>query len=346
MRSSNGMGTITKRKGVTKPYLVYGTAVNVNGVMKRPYLGSYRTRKEAEQRRMEYYANPNITRTELTFQQVYDDYRKTLKYTELSKSSKSCYSAAYKKSFKLHGIKFSNLRTAQMQEVITDIYNDGKSEATMHKAKNLYLLLYRYAIQNDIVNKNYASYIIIPKVEREKKRALTDIEIQKIKNHAFNGNIAAQWTLYLMYSGWRISEMLDLTRFSYDDENQTFTGGSKTEAGKNRIVPVHPTVQWIVENQLSKNGDTVFCMKNGKKMTADYFRKKMFYPMLEELNIDSSITPHSMRHTFSTLLKRNGADDFYRKRLLGHSSGNVTDDVYTHADINGLKTTIELLKIA
>lgn len=346
MRSSNGMGTITKRKGVTKPYLVYGKAVRVDGVIKRPYLGSYRTRKEAEQRRMEYYANPNIARSELTFQQVYEEYKKTLKYTELSKSAKDCYTAAYKKSFKLHGIKFYNLRTAQMQEVITDIYNDGKSEATMHKAKNLYLLMYNYAMQNDIVNKNYASYIIIPKVEREKKRALTDLEIKKIKNYALSGNTAAQWALYLMYSGWRISEMLELTRFSYDTEIQAFRGGNKTAAGKNRIVPVHPDVQWIIDSQLSKNGDTVFCMKDGKKMTADYFRKKMFNKMLEELNIDKSITPHTMRHTFSTLLKRNGADDFYRKRLLGHSSGNVTDDVYTHEDTASLTKTIQLLKIA
>ncbi|MCM1365076.1 MAG: site-specific integrase [Faecalibacterium sp.] len=346
MRSSNGMGTITKRKGVTKPYLVYGTAVNVNGVMKRPYLGSYRTRKEAEQRRMEYYANPNITRTELTFQEVYDDYRKTLKYTELSKSAKDCYSAAYKKCINLYGITFSNLRTAQMQEVINKMHAENKSESTMQKAKNLFLLMYGYAMQNDIVNKNYASYVIIPKTEHKEKRALTDLEIKKISDAASKGNTAAEWTMYLIYSGWRISEMLELTRFNYNESDQTLQGGKKTTNGKNRIVPIHHAVQYIIEKQLSKDGDTIFCMESGKPMTSDYFRKSMFNPMLKELGLPTDITPHITRHTFSTLLKRSNADDFYRKRLLGHSSGNVTDDVYTHADVNGLKTTIELLKIA
>lgn len=68
--------------------------------------------------------------------------------------------------------------------------------------------------------------------------------------------------------------------------------------------------------------------------------------MLEELGLDKSLTPHVTRHTFSTKLKINGADDFYRKRLLGHASGNVTDDVYTHADLESLKKTIELLNVA
>ena len=346
MRSSNGMGTITKRKGVTKPYLVYGKAVNVEGVMKRPYLGSYRTRKEAEQRRMEYYTNPNITRTELTFQQVYEEYKKTLKYTELTKSTQNNYKAAYKHCNKLYGIKFCNLRTSHMQEVINQMHEEGLSQSSMKKVNALFSLMYGYALENDIVSKNYSEFVLLPKVEKKPKRSLTDLEIKKIYNAAYDGNTAAQWTLYLICSGWRISEMLELTRFNYDPQEHCFMGGKKTDAGKNRLVPVLSSIQWIVDAQLARNGETVFCMKNGKPMTANYFRKYMFYPMLSELQIDETLTPHATRHTFSTLLKRNSADDFYRKCLLGHSSGNVTDDVYTHAEIYDLKNTIELLQIA
>ena len=49
-RSANGTGTIYKRKGVSKTYIVYGRAYNENGVMKREYLGAFKTRKEAEER--------------------------------------------------------------------------------------------------------------------------------------------------------------------------------------------------------------------------------------------------------------------------------------------------------
>lgn len=134
--------------------------------------------------------------------------------------------------------------------------------------------------------------------------------------------------------------MLELTRFSYDCKEKTLKGGKKTKNGKNRLVPVHPSVQYIVDAQLAKNGETIFCMETGKPMTANYFRKFVFSPLLAELEIDSNLTPHNTHHTFATLLKNNGADEFYRKRLLGHSSGDKTNDVYTHEDINGLKKAI------
>lgn len=86
-------------------------------------------------------------------------------------------------------------------------------------------------------------------------------------------------------------------------------------------------------------------MENSKPMTANYFRQFVFNPLLKELDIDTSITPHITRHTFATKLKQVGADDFYRKKLLGHANTSVTDLVYTHADVESLRNTIELLSV-
>ena len=233
------------------------------------------------------------------------------------------------------------MRVSINQECIDEFAKKGKSFSSVNKLKVLFSVLYSYAIENDIVNKNYAQFIILPRIEQNQKRALTDIEIKKIYDYAKSGDKTAKWTLYLILSGWRISEMLELTRFNYDVKERCFIGGKKTAAGKNRRVPVHTAVQWIVDEQLARNGKTVFCMKNGETMTTDYFRRRMFPKMLKELNLDESLTPHATRHTFATLLKRGGADDFYRKRLLGHSSGNITDDVYTHEDIESLRVAVE-----
>ena len=84
-------------------------------------------------------------------------------------------------------------------------------------------------------------------------------------------------------------------------------------------------------------------MESGKPMTANYFRKFLWAPMLEKLEIDKDVTPHIARHTFATQLKINGADEFYRKKLLGHSSKDITNSVYTHADYDSLYKTICLL---
>ncbi len=346
MRNPNGTGTITKKPNRSRPWLVYGAGVLIDGVYKRPYLGSFKTKKEAEQRRIEFYVNPNIKKSDMTFKQIYDDFLKSARFNQLSKSSQDTYKASFKHCEKLYSLTFSNIRTSQLQECIDKLSESGKSYSAVNKLKILFSVLYSYALENDIVTKNYAQFIIMPKIEQTQKRALTDIEIKKIYDYAKSDNKAAKWTLYLILSGWRIGEMLELTRFSYNAKEQFFTGGKKTTAGKNRRIPVHTAIKWIVDEQLAQSGKTVFCMENGETMTPNYFREYLFKPMLKELELDEKITPHSTRHTFATLLKRGGADDFYRKKLLGHSSGNVTDDVYTHEDIESLRDAVEKVNIS
>lgn len=344
MKNANGMGTITKRKGVRKTYLVYGAAVLTDGVYKREYLGSFKTKREAEERLVAYFVKPTIKRSDITLKELFEEYKITKQYQKLSKSSKDCYRTAFKRSSKYHNYTFADLRTAHMQEVIDQVEIEGKSKALQEQILNFYRVLYNYATENDIAPKNYAQYVKIGLNDTNERRALTDIEIEKYRTAALSGNKAAQWVMYLIYSGWRISEMLELTPFNYDEETHSFSGGKKTKAGKDRVVPVHSELQWIVDKQLAENGETVFCKEDGTPMTAQYFRTVMFMPLKKELGIDDAVTPHFTRHTFATKLKKAKADDFYRKKLLGHTLKTVTDAVYTHEDIEDLRATIELLK--
>lgn len=344
-RSANGCGTIYKRKGVSKPYLVYGKAYNENGTMKREYLGSFKTRKEAEERRVAYITNPDIKRTDLTFSDIFNEYQNTARYKLLSKSAQDVYHSSYKHCSPLYQLRFSDIRTAQFQSVVDAAAEKGFSQSTVQKVKLLFTTLSNYALQNDIITKSYADFVVLPKFEQTEKRALTDLEIEKIGKAAQQGNKTAQWVYFLIYSGWRIGEFLELTPFNFDKEEYTLCGGKKTQAGKNRIVPVHENLKWILDCQLSKKGETIFCQESGKPMTTNYFRKYMFKPLLRELDIDSNLTPHNTRHTFATKLKQAGADDFYRKKLLGHSNAGVTNSVYTHADVKNLRKTIELLQV-
>ncbi|MBO5184673.1 MAG: hypothetical protein J6D79_02935, partial [Clostridia bacterium] len=208
----------------------------------------------------------------MTFKQVYDDFVETARFKQLSKSSQDTYKAAFKHCEKLYSLTFANIRTAQLQECVEKLSESGKSFSAVNKLKILFSVLYSYAIENDIVNKNYSQFVILPKVEQKSKRALTDIEVKKIFDSAKAGNKTAKWTIYLILSGWRIGELLELTRFNYDSDEHLFIGGKKTAAGKNRRVPVHYAAQQIIDEQIRKNGKTVFCMENGEQMTTDYFR--------------------------------------------------------------------------
>lgn len=219
----------------------------------------------------------------------------------------------------------------------------GMSSSSVEKVRNLFSQLSKYALKEDIIIKNYAEFIEIPTIERKKEpRALSMFEIERIRKEADAGDETAQIIMYMLYSGWRISEMLELTKDSYNAEEKYFIGGKKTINGKNRIVPVHPRVQWIIDKFIERNGQTVFCRPNGLPMDDKYFRRYKFDKFRDKHNFDEEITPHYTRHTFATRLKENGADEFYRKCLLGHSHETVTDKVYTHANIEKLREAVLL----
>ena len=52
-----------------------------------------------------------------------------------------------------------------------------------------------------------------------------------------------------------------------------------------------------------------------------------------------------LRHTFNVLLDKSGVDRVTRYILMGHKGKDINETVYTHKDINQLKTAIEMIKI-
>lgn len=150
--------------------------------------------------------------------------------------------------------------------------------------------------------------------------------------------------LELMYgSGLRVSELVNLTIYSIDLENDSILIEGKGK--KERIVPINryakqAIIEYLeVRNSLikPKNGipDKLFLNNHGKGITRQGFNL-ILKNILEENNIKDDITPHTLRHTFATDLLSNGADLRSIQELLGHSD-IVTTRIYTHVVNNKLK---------
>ena len=338
MKLPNGFGTVYKLSGNRRKPWIARITIDRNSQGRQIFqtIGYFEEKKMGFDALTKHRINPVVPKANITFKELYEEWS-VGKYEYLSRQTADCYKASWNRLLRYGNVKFKELRTAHIQSVIDGCFKEGKSRSTLSKIKIVASMMYDYGMQNDIVNKNYAEFVNLPKFEKEEKEAFTDLEIQKLEkaeNEPWIDTI-----LILIYTGMRINELLSLTRFSVNWDKQIITGGLKTEAGKNRVIPIHPKILKYIKKWYDKNGEYLICNEQGKHLLDKIYREK-YYAALESLEI-RKLNPHCCRHTFASLLDKAGADTLSIQKLIGHSKYATTADTYTHTDIEKLKKTIQ-----
>jgi integrase len=118
-------------------------------------------------------------------------------------------------------------------------------------------------------------------------------------------------------------------------EKRYFQGGVKTSAGRNRVVPIHSRIVPLVERLLAEK------LLFGQSSTKI---RSTFKIGLQLAGVElGNHTPHDARATLATELEKAHVRDLHIKRILGHSTGDITKDVYTSVDVEELRQSIELI---
>ena len=342
-RNVKGFGTVIfMGNNRSRPYAARKTlGVANDGSQRRMYIGYYETRAEAMQALANEQTRPTSIFYKLLFSELFEQWKKTRAYTDISKNTKDCYNAAYNHFSPLYNSAFTSLRTVDFQKCIDTAANSSGnplSHSGKRQMKILAGLLYKYALENDISHRNYAEFLRLDKQEKKSKVIYTNEEIQLIeKNNSLPG---ANILLILIYTGMRINELLNLRTDDIELENNIIRGGLKTDAGKNRIIPIHSKIKKYIKALYDAAEEYLFVCEDGSKMNDKHFRDKLYKPLLKELDIEYR-TIHSTRHTCATLLAESGANTEAISRILGHSNYAFTADTYTHVDINFLKENLE-----
>ena len=250
----------------------------------------------------------------------------------VSKQTMDCYKAGWGHLASVAYRPIASLRTADWQSCMDSCPTGVRTKQNM---KALGSLLYKYAIREDICQKNYVQFVYIPPVEEKEKQFFSDIEIEKIRQAV--GIVPAADSIYcLIYTGFRIGEFLDLHVSDYNSDEKILVGGKKTEAGRNRVVPVSPKILPIIEEWTNRAPDThLFIGSSGQGIKQNTYRRVYYYPALEAIGV-RPLTPHATRHTFATLMKRVSASDMDKQKLIGHASIEMTAH-YTHANYDDLR---------
>ncbi len=340
MRNPNGYGAVYKLSGKRrKPFIVRKTmGWDDNGKQLYQTIGYYEKRELAMQALADFNKNPySIESSTVTFCEIFDQW-KDGKFEGVSQSAVNGYNAAYETCKTLHDMKFVDIRTKHMQDIIR---NCGKGHSTLRKIKVLFNQLFKFAMENDIVNKDYSDFVEIGKnTEDSTRKAFSDKEIQRLFEVVDNIKFV-DTILIMIYTGLRIGELLILKPSDVDLENRTITGGIKTNAGKDRIIPISNKIFDLVANRVSQGCEYLITRDNGKQFKYENYYKEKFTPIMEQLNFKHK--PHDCRHTFATLMSNAGADTIALQKIIGHASYETTANIYTHKDIEQLKKAVDLI---
>lgn len=319
LKRANGTGTVYKLQGRRKrPW-----AAAKNKVV----IGYYEKKTDALEA-LERLAGKELTeRYNMTFAQVFEGWKKE-HYSQLSKWGIQAYDVAYKKFTILYEKKFRDLRTADFQDVLDSI--EGKTEAKK-KAKQLLGQLSKWAMREEIATQNFAQFLRLESSSSKKpKEVFTDNEILKLEE---DGSETAKIILMLIYTGMRIGELFSLALSDYHESY--VIGGSKSEAGRDRVIPIRPEGKRYFEYfKEQATGELLLSGYIGQKNAAN-FRRRDYYPLLKKLDIPQK-SPHSTRHTYTSWAVKSGIPPEILQKILGHADYSTTANVYTHIDIETL----------
>lgn len=323
LKRSNGTGTVYKLQGRRRrPWVAARSKV---------VIGYYETKTAALEALGRFSGREVSDRYNMTFSDVFEEW-KAEHFSTLTVSAQQAYTTSYKAFVRLHSTKFRNLRTSDFQAVIDE---RSSTPEAVKKMRQLLNQLSKWAQREEIITTNFAQYIRMPSIPKKEKEIFTDEDILKLEQ---DGSETAHIILMLIYTGMRIGELFSLP--VCDCHENYVIGGEKTEAGRNRVIPIRPEGRkyfFYFANQAT-NGMLISGYVG--QHNVNNFRRRDYYPLLEKLGIDRK-SPHATRHTYASIARKKGMPPEILQKILGHADYTTTANIYIHTDIEELVKAVE-----
>lgn len=340
MRLPNGLGSVHKindGKNRRKPWrarVPAGVDLNMEtgrAVQKYITLGYYETEADGIQALMEYRKDPyTLEAATCTFEDVFDMWKEK-KYHGISIAGQRAYNSAFKNSATIHNMRIRDIRTAHLEQIMQNVEGGYQLQARL---KTFWGQVFKYAMEHDIIQKNYAEFVKLrDKDPGTKRTAIPAEDREKIWELIDAGNTDAEIAMIYIYTGMRASELLEVKKENVDLSTRIMIGGLKTEAGADRHIPIHPCIMPFMERLMATPGEYLvmrYDKKEPQKIGYNRFKIYHWNPLMEQLGME--YTPHYGRHTCATMLREANVQEDIRKLILGHKNEDITDRYTHHSD--------------
>jgi integrase/recombinase XerD len=234
-------------------------------------------------------------------------------------------------------IDLSNLESSLINEFIYSL-NSSRSNSSMLRLCSSIKNFHHYISQyNPEIKDPSINIVKIKKISRLPVYISSNTIDTILKDDKQTLNALSLAIIDILYAcGLRVSELVNLTLTQvYIEEGFLRILG---KGNKERFVPIASitllNLKSYIDNErflwLKGKSNYVFIKPNGKRISRQYV-----YTMLKRIglvnDINESISPHKLRHTYATALLNGGANLRVVQELLGHSDISTTQ-IYTHIE--------------
>ena len=317
-RLPNGFGNISHLSGKRRRPFV----ARKNGVI----VGTFATWDEAHS------ALARIIDTEVKKREVSyfaDCYKAYVKerYTDdpeqNTEAKKKCHSA-FNYCKPLWGLKMAQITVFDL-ESIRD--NPELPRTVKGRVKMLLDGMFSYALRHDLIETNVQSKVLwkVDNSTKLERKMLTSEEARELIFEAEDSEVRDA-VMVLIHTGLRPDELCQIKTENVDLEKRRIIGGSKTEAGKNRSIPISNAIKSIVKKYVEKGEEKLFSFGTYKTLRVKYLEQ------MPKLAARSFL--YDFRHLFQTQCRECGVDEHVTDLIVGHKSKSLTLDVYTHVGWN------------
>lgn len=266
-------------------------------------------------------------------------------------------------------LKLKKITVAYCQRVVIEL---SKSYVLYNHYLSVINRIFKYAVLMDILDSNPFDKVIKPKSRQTQRKGnfLTKEELKEFLKLAQTATLSYFFPLvHLMsYTGLRQGEAIALKWSDIDFENKKITVDKtaarikekqtlqtpKTKNSK-RVISIDPTTLSILKSW--KKDQIKIYFRNGKhfegddnfiftNQRADWVHIHNFIPYFKRFVTDHKlkpITPHGLRHTHASLLFSAGVEPKNISDRLGHSTVQITLDLYTHITEEQRTDTVDKL---
>jgi len=229
------------------------------------------------------------------------------------------------------------------------LFQNNKSVSSINRKISSLKSFYKYLIREGHTDTNPMLKVTSPKSGTKVPEFVKEKDMELLLQNTDFGNdfegVRNKLIIETFYStGVRISELININIQDINLEEKTVKILGKRN--KERLTPLSAYLVNSIKNYLfirdnicAENNITLpylFVTKQGKQ-TYSKLVYRIINKYLSYVSSNTKKSPHTLRHSFATVMLNKGAELNSIKEILGHSSLAATQ-IYTHNSIEKLKT--------